>query len=395
LTELKQAIGGLTPQERRDLMVWLAEQDRPVQAPGPAVSLRSAVIGTLLMLIAYVAAEGFIFHSGWYAKYLEPNSTAGQVEYNLFWLRRTGKPKVPDVLVVGDSRIAEGFSARVAMAADGGRVHFVNFGMPGAAPRVWYYVLRDMDKDRNRFSAIVLALDHYSDSDRADVPQNNPTDLSFLAGRLRFSDCWDFSRSFLKPDLRRSALTGCLIRGIAFRADVMSFLLDIPDRLARSKDWRNQGAGYIDGYGGKPETLAGLTFDPVSQSIHFPPGLKDWQINTARSTLTPYIVPQTGALTAYRRRWIGGILDLYKNSATQIVLFQLPNAPLPVPEPTGPPRFLRSVASRPRLNVLPQDTFRDLQHPDLFSDGLHLNQDGRKLFSEKLARMIAPLVTPH
>jgi hypothetical protein len=158
LTELKQAISGLTPPERRDLLAWLAGQDRPVQKPRPAGSLQTAVIGTLLMLIAYVAAEGFLFHSGWYNKYLEPNSAAGEVEYNQFWLRRTWPPKVPDVLVLGDSRIGEGLSERDAGVALGGKVHFTPMGMPGSAPRIWYYALRDMEKDRNRFSAIVIAL---------------------------------------------------------------------------------------------------------------------------------------------------------------------------------------------------------------------------------------------
>ena len=66
------------------------------------MSLRRAVIGTVIGLLAYVAVEGFLFHSGWYNKYLEPNSSAGEVEYYQFWLRRMWPPKVPDVLVLGD-----------------------------------------------------------------------------------------------------------------------------------------------------------------------------------------------------------------------------------------------------------------------------------------------------
>jgi len=398
LRQIKDAIAALTPAERKDLAAWLREQDRPKKAPRPApkprirTGLRGAVAGTLIGLLAFAAAEGFLFRSGWYSKYLEPNSTTGTVEYNMFWLRRALPPKVPDVLVVGDSRIAEGFSANTATAAAGGKVHFTNLGMPGTSPRVWYYALRDLDRDHNRFSAIAIAFDRYSDFNGAQVVANQVADLNYLAGRLRLTDCWDFSRSFTRKDLQRKMLTGCLIRGLTLRDDVLAFLSDIPGRLARTKDWRNNGASYVAGYGGKPEELTGLTFDAATKNIHFPPGLKSWQTETVTSTLMQDVWPQTGEITAYRTKWLGRILDLYKNSPTRIVFFQLPNSPLPIPEPPEPARFIESVKLRPRLTILPRDTFRDLERPEWFADGLHLNHAGRQVFSEKLARAAAPVV---
>ena len=294
--EIKEAIDALSPEQRRELLAWMKKQKR-VRVPP---TLPRALAGMLIGLILFALIEGAIFHSGWYNKYLEPNSMAGRVEYHLFWLRRIGPPpKVPDVLVVGDSRIAEGFSPPVGSAAVGGQVHFVNFGMPGATPRVWYYALRDADKDRNRFSAIVIAIDRYSDLDNNE-PQNFTTDFNFLAGRLRWSDCPGFSLSFSSPVVGLGVLEECLIRGLALRPDVLEFLSNIPDRLKRTKDWRNNGPVYVEGYPGKPEEMTGLTFDAATRTIHFPPGLKDWQISSARGTLTPYTWAQTGALTAYR-----------------------------------------------------------------------------------------------
>ena len=389
IQKIKDAIEGLSARERDDLLAWLRRRNRTPRTK--VSSLRSAVVATAAIFLIYFVVEGLIFR-GWYRKYLEPDSTTGQVEYNMFWLRRMQPSKVPDVLVVGDSRVAEGLSTRAAADAVGGRLHFVNFGMPGTTPRVWYYTVRDMEKDRNRFSAIVIAFDRYSDRDGADV-RNNQTDLNYLAARLSLADCPEFLSSFVDPVVRRNTLPGCLFRGIPLRSDVRRFLTDIPDRLKRTKDWRDNGAGYIAGYGGKPETLAGLTFDPVTRTIGFPPGLKDWQISTVKTYLLGDDAPQTGALTKYRSRWIGGILDLYKNSATRIVFMQIPNAPVPLAEPREPARFVDAVRGRDRLSVLPADAFRSLQRPELFADGLHLNSEGRQLFSAALAKDLEPLLS--
>jgi len=47
---------------------------------------------------------------------------------------------------------------------------------------------------------------------------------------------------------------------------------------------------------------------------------------------------------------------------------------------------------RPRVFALPEITFRDLERPDVFFDGLHLNRIGRGLFSEKIAEQVPPLI---
>jgi hypothetical protein len=83
--------------------------------------------------------------------------------------------------------------------------------------------------------------------------------------------------------MRRGMLEGCLIRGLALREDVLDFLSNIPKRLKHAKDWRNNGAEYLDMYTGKPEDLRGLTFDAATATIHFPPGVRDWQVSARES----------------------------------------------------------------------------------------------------------------
>ncbi len=64
---------------------------------------------------------------------------------------------------------------------------------------------------------------------------------------------------------------------------------------------------------------------------------------------------------------------------------QLPRAPLPKPVSSVPAVFLDSALSRPRVSSLPADLFADLERPEFFADGLHLNRDGRPAFTTRIA----------
>lgn len=343
----------------------------------------------------FLIVEALIFRAGWYENYLEPQSSAGTVETYLYWLTSHRRGSTPEVLVVGDSRIAEGFSAPGASEAAGNRIHFWNYGVGGATPRVWYYELRDADPTRRRFAAIAIAMDHYSDADGVDSIADRVIDLNFVIGRLRLTDCPDFAFSLQMPEYRAKALAGCFLKGIPLRRDAQEFLLRVRDRVHRAKNNRALGLGYIDAYPGRKEDLRGLTADFETRTIRFPPGLDAERHDTVEDRVMPDRAPQTGELTEYRKRWLGRILDLYRNSPTRIIFLELPRAPLPIPEDTVPPRFLDWALKRPGVSALPAGTFRDLERPELFFDGLHLNRAGRELFTARIAAGIAPRIGIH
>jgi len=199
LEEIQRAIELLPPDRQRALanrigkrLAWRAREKRVRKARFVNRRLfykSPALLWTVVSLLAFLIAEGAIFRLGWYNKYLEPDSSAGMVESYLFWLSHSHPVKVPQVMVIGDSRIAEGFSGPIAEKAAGNRIHFWNFGIGGISPRVWYYMLRDGDPTRRRFSAIVMALDRYTDEDGWDSWSDRTIDLNFVIGRLRLIDC--------------------------------------------------------------------------------------------------------------------------------------------------------------------------------------------------------------
>jgi hypothetical protein len=296
---------------------------------------------------------------------------------------------------MGDSRIAEGFSARSAALVADNRIRYWNFGIGGSTPRIWYYMLRDGDPTRRRFAAIVIPLDGYADQDKSDSAQNRLGDLNYAIGRLRWTDCVDFAFSMRSADFKARALSGCLFKGIPLRRDAQEFLRDIPDRIRRTKEYRMNGLIYIDDYGGQPENLHGLTADLARRTIHFPPGLNPARHAAVQAMVLPAVVPQTGELSEYRKLWLGRILDLYKDSRTRIVFLELPRGPIPQPESQAPPAFLRWALTRPRVSAIPQGFFRDLERPEVYYDGLHLNKTGRALFSERLAGQVQRLIEVH
>jgi hypothetical protein len=160
----------------------------------------------MVALAAFFAADGILFRTGWYTRYLEPDSSAGTLESQLYWLRHTPPSGKPEVLVIGDSRIAEGFSSRVADAVTDRHLQFWNFGMAGTTLRVWYYSLRAADPTRHRFAAIVMAIDNYSDADWFGLSEDRVTDQNFVVMQLGLSDCIDFASSMNKTTLRLHAL---------------------------------------------------------------------------------------------------------------------------------------------------------------------------------------------
>ena len=293
--------------------------------------------------------------------------------------------------MIGDSRIAEGFSSRTASSATGRRLHFWNFGLGGTTPRVWYYTLHAADPTRRRFAAIVIAMDDYSDKDWFAEFEDRTSDQNYLVMRLGLGDCLDFAMSMHSMANRQHAFFGCLFRGVILRDDVQAFLAHPEARLAHAADWLKNGLGYTSGYDGMAANLRGLSVRWSNRTIRFPEGVPEvTRANVAKFVLREP-VPQTGALARYRKRWLGGILDLYKASPTRLIFVQLPRAPLIDPDTATQPAsmgFVNSVAHTPRVDVLPAQTFFDLERPEMFADGLHLNHDGRPIFSTRLAERV-------
>ncbi len=350
----------------------------------------------ILACVGVFGMDAFAFRTGWYASYLQPNSTTGLFELML-WREQQAQKNLGDNLVVtiGDSRFGIAPKLSNDLLEETGYM-FRSAGVAGTDPRSWYYMLRDLDPTARRYRAIVLGVNDYSDEDEAFKPENDIRALHYCIARLRLMDVPEFAGSFHDPDLRWQALRGSLLKGLVYQADFREFLSN-PTKRVDEVQFQHRGVEeWTYGYLGTERSMAGLSIDWKTLTATFPPGADDNQRGTVQNFLLRAPVPQTGQLAAFRREWLGRILDRYRGSRTKIVFLRLPRGPIPRPEflarSTG--SVIRELTSHPSVMLVDERAFEALEHPWLFGDGMHLNKPGIALFSTTLAREIGRMLGP-
>ena len=323
------------------------------------VSILRNLVPWMAGFCALFGLDAALFRTPYYRRILEPDSYAGQMERVLRAVDNQS------IAVLGDSRIAEGFSPRVADRRQPA-FRFLNAAVPGSTPRCWYYLLRDLDPKPGRFKTIVLPVEAYEDEDGGWEWADRTLDLNFLAARLRLSDTVTVTSSFHAADTRWSALLVCLWKGLLLREDLQAFLAHPDSRIQKAALYRASAAEWAYNYDGNAKDLVGSVLrDPSLR----PPS------------------PQTGLYAAYRREWFGRIISRYRGSGTSIVFLRLPRGP--VPPSVRHAREASSIREFAGVTVLPENLFNRLEGPEYFFDELHLNARGRQWFSTELADVLA------
>src|ERR1700760_2769270 len=140
-----------------------------------------------LSLVAAFALDGLVFHTSLYPSIAQTDASAGIVRLflqNELTRYQSGDPN--QVLAIGDSRMG-GFFPRIANAEKNGYT-FATISVPAATPRCWYYMLREVDPDANRYSAILIPVDEYDLNEVVEPFGDRLLDINMLAAELRYSD---------------------------------------------------------------------------------------------------------------------------------------------------------------------------------------------------------------
>ena len=373
----------LTPQPARPKP---KPKPRIVRPPRPrvAVTARNLAIFLGVVFCGAFLADALIFRTDLYTPFLEPQSTTGYVERIVYTETHRPPTGKKEVLVLGNSRIAEAFSARIANEYQQDGYWFLNCAFLASTARPWYYFVRDIDPQRNRYAAIAIPIDDYSDSDLLEDPTDRALELKLVINRLRVTDILPFTFSFPSWASRFEVARGSTFKGVGFQLDLQEFIEHPAKRLKDASDYRLHGADWIYGYGGDSHSLAGLSVDWAHRRVTFPPGMPQDDLLAKLILAEPR---QTGSLRDFQIKWLGALVDLYRGSKTKIIIYQVPRnlAPRPTPLAHWPSTTVDELRKRPWVKIIDPTVFEPLEKPELFFDYIHLNADGRKLFSPLLA----------
>jgi hypothetical protein len=325
-----------------------------------------------------------------YFRFLEPRSTAGTV----LLARRVADAQYiagkKNVLVIGDSRAGEDFSPELANAVDpGAGVNFVGLGLPGTSPRVWYYVLRDIDPDRKRYAAVWMATDSLRDDQVYSEPVNRGLDSAYLAPLLRLSDIWTYPMSFSDPKLRWQAVWNILFVGGTLQDDMRAFARHPLDRIREVHLWEKAYPDWVRAYQGRTGTV------PTPEELPAAATTGSRQQRQAALELAGYLqrvknnayIPRSVGF-AYHEEWFGAIARAYSGTRVQLGLLLIPRGPYreQYPGEIAPEGSVADLARSGLIKLAPASLVTGLERPKFFFDRLHLNRAGRIEFSKRFAR---------
>jgi len=348
----------------------------------PTTSPRQLHVGRNLFLgiAAFICVDGVIFHSGLYVSILAPSSYAGRVVRITQAERERAPSGIKEVLVLGDSRIAEGFSPTLAneLGSPAG-LKFVGLAEPAASANTWYYMVREVDPTRRRYAAIVIPYGIGYEPNSAD-----PLRISMTAPLLRYGDCFHFASGFQRWSGRFRAFVACILRGSAYQDDVVD-LLSHPVARIKSIQLADKMRSRSE-YKGRDYDLVGTSYNATTGQVTFAPKLTEAQRLAFRKSLIRPSQSDTEYSLKLQRDWIPRIMNRYSHSPTAIVLTPLPRGPFL--ELGGFSKGYESVLPTSVIQrtsfSLPGHTFEFLEKPEYYFDAFHLNAKGRQKFTETL-----------
>lgn len=345
------------------------------------------------ILLMWFAVESLLYRSGAYFALAAPESNAGAVVNALLLLKGQYRPGARNVLVMGDSRVAEGFSGSLAGA--GSDIVFINIAVPGSTPRTWYYLLREIERRGYPFEAVLVGMLYRPvGSVLSDWPLAPVQDAALIG----LSDLSTYPASYTTDPMRARARQAVLFPALTMRGDTLD-LLQSP--LRRWRQIFKMRPGYLAAvplYPGREQQMPQLTF-AVGEVL-------DWGVASeaeralAQAHLAELAAPIDPAIldanARYLTHWLGAMTALAQRNDARLIVFPLPRGPyLDALGATVDQSLVQAVAAVAGADALPVDLLQSLEQPAYFFDGLHANRFGRAQISARVGERVRVLLDGH
>ncbi len=341
----------------------------------------------LVAALALLAFDVCVFWLPLYRPLLAPDSTTGSFERTLAAAQRIPRDPIRDVLVLGDSRIADGLLSSVADRASRG-LHFINAGIPGTTPRVWDVFTRALDPQASRYRAVVIAVDTYSDDDSAIGSEDNDdrlADLHYVALRATPEESERIALSFGPLDEKLEAFVELGLRAPLLRDDVQTLLGD----PLRRYDALRTPLPDLAASRARSSSLAGLHADYHTQTIAPNPAFFSSDALARLRFQIFHVAQPSDAYARYRREWVAPIVERYRERGVPVLFVRIPARPIHAAPPPPPSGTLPAMRDTLGAGLLPQEPYVALERPALFSDAEHLDRAGAARFSAQLGSDVA------
>jgi hypothetical protein len=326
-----------------------------------------------------------VFHSGIYRAVTLVESFTGNVTGRLAVLKDVEKSQDQKVIaLVGDSTTEEGLGARDLSVSLGKPV--VNLALPGTSPNEWFYFLRSIDPDRNRFDVIVLMITPHNMRSRP-----HEDGVQTLIGVAPIDEMLRYAWEFDKPSEKMEYVYATFDRIFGHRHD-LAHLFFSPKRIVSIREEKSQQLEKLKDWPGENFNVCRVGFDPATGKVSNWGEIRDPETrrlseNALRRTAELNRRPVVSGLLEP----LGDIIKYYDNSTTKLVILSIPFGLRHVirPRVAAIRSYYEAMEEFNRLHhvshldAVNEPLFKDCRN---YYDFRHLNERGRKLLSAFLAK---------
>jgi len=354
-----------------------------------------------LALCTFLALDNVVFRTDLYPWIQAPDSLSGQIYNLVYYEQHRPQSGKKEILVTGNSRMDWAFWPHdYNISRPASRFKFIRAMIAATYEKTWYFLLNVIDPRHDRYAAIVIPVASYRVDPWPDDDENDFINLQWLKQVLSLSSWIELVNTFSDENIRARAIRYTVLASDGFGDDIQNLVAHPFHRIERLKARRRPGASWEDDWSGNFGSMEDFHFDPASGHIlAFPRYFNVFERKDAARQFQRPSFEDAARFTvrnaAYQARWLNRIIDLYRDSETRLIFVQTPRSPFPLPGrvPIDSAPDLRSLLHANRnVSFLDEDAFLDLEQPQYFHDGLHINSAGRQLFTRQFGDRITDLL---